>query len=116
VLSDYDGPTKKVYGAAIDRTGGALAVNAVDWTFGINHAGLKFGHGFVVAGLLAGLPPAAYSKLSDAERTEYQQAVQKAITANRPWAHPPFLRTAAAGSEDFLKWVEEVAPLQSKAA
>jgi len=111
VLADYDGPTKKVYGDRLNRTGGALAVNAQDWAFGINHPGLKFGHGFVVAGLLAGLAPARYAKLTSAEEAEYQRAVEQAIAAARPWAHPPFLR-AAAGSDTFLKWVEEIAPQQ----
>lgn len=109
VLIDFDGPTKKVYGDRLNRTGGALAPNVKDWTFGINHTGLRFGHGFVLAALLVGVGPSQYSQLTEAEEAEYRHSVGQAIAAGRVWAHPPFVR-AVASSPEFKQWLEETVP------
>lgn len=105
VVHDFDGPTTKIFGPRLGKAQ-ALAASTADWTTGIDHPGLKFGHGFVVSALLAELPLASFLTLSLSEQREYRNAVELACEAGRPWSHPPFLLSCPP-SASFATWMKE---------
>jgi hypothetical protein len=102
-LLDFDGPTVKVF--KDELTNASLAVTKTTWQKAVNHTGLRFGHGFVMAALLAGLMPADYSQLTASDHVAYRQAVNDAVCLQRAWSHPPGIETLSTDTE-FLAYLD----------
>lgn len=100
-ISCEDGPTVKHFKRQLHNA--SLPVDPVIWSKAVNEPDLHFGHGFVVAALLAGLVPSDYAQLTEAELVEYRNAVKN---ARGWWSHPPGIDTLT-GDPDFLAWFQE---------
>lgn len=102
-LLDFDGPDRKLFGVLPNES---LDISIESLKRGINSTISPFGHGYVLAGLLAGIPPVEYAQLTIAEQNKYRHAVRCAKKAGRAWRHPPFVFQASSDPE-FLKWLHD---------
>ena len=102
-LLDLDGPTKKVFGALENES---LDVSIENLQRGINNPKSSFGHGYVLAGLLAGILPTDYVQLTVTEQDSYRNSVRGAEKAERAWRHPSFVYHASKDPE-FVQWLTD---------
>ena len=96
-----EGPTKAPFRKQFAND--SLPVDPATWSSAINNPKVKFGHGFVVAAVLAGLTPSDYALLTPMEQVQYREIITGRIYE---WSHPPGIETLSKDPE-FILWLEE---------